>query len=256
MGQEPTRAGATPEPVEPIAAEGAARLTVVVPTLNEAAGIQAFLTALLAATAGLDQPAGSVEVLVVDDRSSDGTAELARAALGSRGRVIEHQGERSLARSVIEGWRVARGHVLGVMDADSSHPPDLLPRLLAEIEERGTDVAVATRYMPGGGTAGWPLQRKLASRVASTLAFSVVRARDPMSGYLLLRREVIEGVPLDPRGWKIGLEVLARGRYERLAEVPYVFRERHVGRSKFGRRAVIDYLAHLGRLWRDKLRWT
>jgi dolichol-phosphate mannosyltransferase len=227
------------------------RLSLVVPTLNEAVAIEGFLAALLPVLRGLD-----AELILVDDRSADGTAALAERLLADEPiarRIIVREGPPSLGLSVIEGWAAARGAILGVMDADLSHPPELLPRLLEEVE-RGAEVAFATRYMPGGGTEGWPLPRRAASRFASGLARTLVRARDPLSGFFLLRREVLEGVELSPRGWKIGLEVLCRGRWGRLAEVPYVFRDRFQGKSKFGRRVVLDYLIHVARLHRDRLR--
>ena len=219
-------------------------LSLVVPTLNEAQGIVAFLDEVLAVTAGL----GSVEVIVVDDASEDGTADLARDRLGSKGRVIERSGPRSLALSVVDGWRAAKGAVLGLMDADLSHPPELIPAMLAEIEERGADVAVATRYVAGGGTEGWPWRRRLVSRVASGMARTLVHARDPLSGFVFMRREVIEGIELDPVGWKITLEVLVRGRFDRVGEVPFVFRDRAYGESKLHSGIMIDYIRHLARL--------
>lgn len=232
----------------------APRLSLVVPTLNEAEGIESFLRTLLAVTDRM----GGVEVLVMDDRSGDGTAELAGAVLGkserTRGEVVVREGPPGLGRSVVEGWQKAQGEVLGVIDADLSHPPSLLPDLLAEIDG-GADVAVATRYMPGGGTEGWPLERRVASRFAGGLARALlVGARDPLSGYLVLRREVIDGVELDPTGWKIGLEVLVRGRWSVLGEVPFVFRDRAAGQSKFGAGAVRDFLHHLARLRVDMTR--
>ena len=94
------------------------------------------------------------------------------------------------------------------------------------------------RQAPGGGTEGWPLQRRLISRFASGLARSLVEANDPLSGFFLMRREVIDGVELDPCGWKIALEVLVRGRYDRVAEVPFVFRDRAYGSSKLTKKVV------------------
>lgn len=227
------------------------RLSLVVPTLNEAVAIEGFLAAVLPVLGPLE-----AELILVDDRSADGTAALAARRLEASAvphRIIVREGPPSLGLSVIEGWRQARAPVLGVMDADLSHPPELLPELLREVEA-GAEVAFATRYMDGGGTEGWPWPRRTASRVASGLARTLVRARDPLSGFFLLRREVLDGVELSPRGWKIGLEVLCRGRWDRLAEVPYVFRDRFQGKSKFGRRVVLDYLIHVARLHRDRLR--
>lgn len=231
--------------------EPSPRLSLVVPTLNEAVAIEGFLAAVLPVLGPL-----GAELILVDDRSADGTAALAARRLEASAvphRIIVREGPPSLGLSVIEGWRQARAPVLGVMDADLSHPPELLPDLLREVEA-GAEVAFATRYMDGGGTEGWPWPRRTASRVASGLARTLVRARDPLSGFFLLRREVLAGVELSPRGWKIGLEVLCRGRWDRLAEVPYVFRDRFQGKSKFGRRVVLDYLIHVARLHRDRLR--
>jgi len=226
----------------------APRLTLVVPTLDEAAGIERFLAELLPVAARL-----AAEVIVVDDGSADGTADLARRALPAEGphRVVVRRGPPSLSLAVIEGWRRAAGPVVGVMDADLSHPPALLPRLLAEVEG-GADMALATRYAPGGGVEGWGLLRRVASRAASGAARTLVSARDPLSGFFLVRGAALEGVELDPRGWKIALEVLWRAE-PRLAEVPFTFRDRVRGRSKFGLRAVLDYLVHLGRLQRDRV---
>ena len=228
--------------------DAALRLSVVVPTLEEAAVIGDFLERLLPIADQL-----GAEVLLVDDRSQDGTAELARSRIGDQGRVIVRTGPPSLARAVLEGWWEARAPVVAVIDADLSHPPELLPRLLDAVEA-GADVAVATRYMPGGGVYGWPFIRRLASRSASVLARTLTPARDPLSGFLLVRKSVLKDVGLDPRGWKIGLEVLARTRATRIAEVPYVFRDRTQGKSKFGHRAVTDYFWHLARLHRDRWR--
>jgi dolichol-phosphate mannosyltransferase len=222
------------------------RLSVVVPTLEEAVGIESFLERLLPVVVGLPG-----EVVLVDDNSSDGTAELARRAIGEHGQVVVRAGPPSLAGAVIEGWELAQAPVVAVIDADLSHPPELLPQLV-EAVEAGADVAVATRYMPGGGTRGWPLRRQVVSRCASLLARSLTAARDPLSGFLALRRDLIHEVQLDPRGWKIGLEVLARAPWAQVAEVPYVFRDRAQGKSKFGRQAVTDYLWHLGRLHRAR----
>lgn len=232
----------------------AVTLGLVVPTLREAHGIDAFLTALVPVAREV-----GAEVLVVDDRSEDDTAGVARAAvarLGAEGivRVVVRDGPRGLSAAVLDGWAQLRAPLLGVMDADLSHPPDLLPRLVDELLSGRADVAIASRYVPGGGVEGWPLRRRLVSRAASLLARPLVAARDPLSGFFVLRRELLEGVRLRPRGWKIALEVLARTRPTRLAQVPFVFRDRAWGRSKFGPRAVVDYLLHLARLHADRLR--
>lgn len=224
------------------------QLTVVVPTYREAAGITGFLERLLAA---LERSGRTFEVIVVDDASPDGTADLADAALPERlGRVLRRQGPRSLSRSVLDGFGAARGECLAVMDADGSHPPELLERLLAEVQD-GADVAWASRTTQDGSAPGLSWVRQLVSGLAGSLVAGLTPVSDPTSGFFLLRREVIEGVTLDPIGWKIGLEVLCRGRASKVAEVPFRFEERAAGRSKFGLGPTLDYLRHLLRLRAD-----
>jgi dolichol-phosphate mannosyltransferase len=110
------------------------------------------------------------------------------------------------------------------------------------------EVAVGSRYVPGGGLGDWPLVRQIISRVACLLGGILCPVKDVTSGYLIFKREVLEGVSLDPIGFKIGLEVLVRGRYRVFTEVPYVFTDRKKGRSKLGSREVVAYLVQLGRL--------
>ena len=138
------------------------------------------------------------------------------------------------------------------MDADLSHPPELVPALLSAIED-GADLAVGSRYVAGGGVEDWPMRRRIVSRVACLMGSVLVPVRDATSGLFALRRSVIDGVTLNPIGFKIGFEVIARGRYRSVVEVPYTFRDRELGASKFGRREVGQYVVQLGQVARDKL---
>jgi dolichol-phosphate mannosyltransferase len=143
--------------------------------------------------------------------------------------------------------------VLVVMDADLSHPPEAVPRLAAAIAEGTADLAVGSRYVRGGGIQDWPLPRRIVSRVACLLGNALVPVRDCTSGFFAVRRSALDGVRLNPIGFKIGFEVIARARYRRVLEIPYVFRDRELGRSKFGRREVMQYVVQLGQVARDKL---
>jgi dolichol-phosphate mannosyltransferase len=138
------------------------------------------------------------------------------------------------------------------MDADLSHPPELVPALLSAIED-GADLAVGSRYVAGGGVEDWPMKRQIVSRVACLMGSVLVPVSDATSGFFALRRSVIDGVTLNPIGFKIGFEVIARGRYRSVVEVPYTFRDRELGASKFGRREVGQYVVQLGQIARDKL---
>ena len=226
------------------------QLSLIVPTYNERENIAALADRVHRALDGC-----CYEIIVVDDNSPDGTAELAES-LSSKYpiRTICRKSERGLASAVIAGFRQARGHVLGVIDADLQHPPERIPELLREIEG-GADVAVASRYVAGGGVGEWGILRRMMSRAATMagrlLLSSVRKVKDPMSGFFLLRREVIEGVELKPVGYKILLEVLARGNFETVKEVAYTFNERERGESKLDFREQVNYLEHLVNLARD-----
>ena len=226
-------------------------LSLVLPTLNEAENIEA----VIAASSSVLEKAGiSYELIVVDDDSPDETWRKAVSCAASLStlRVIRRTGEKGLATAIVRGWQAARGETLGVMDADLQHPPEALPKLWAEIDG-GADLAVASRYAPAGGISDWSLRRRIVSRVAQGIGLLVLpeiagRLRDPMSGYLLVRREKLVGVTLKPRGYKILLEVLGRCDIRSIAEVGYVFRERSQSQSKLTWRIYRDYLLHLGSL--------
>jgi dolichol-phosphate mannosyltransferase len=225
------------------------RLSLVVPTYNESGNIAELISRL---TPRLDAALEDrYEIIVVDDGSPDGTFEVALglAAEFPRLRVMRRDHERGLATAVVRGWQVARGEVLAVMDADLQHPPELAPALYAEIEH-GADLAVASRYRGGGGVGRRSVGRRLRSRVAQLIGLLLLpdvlgRVSDPMSGYFMVRRSAIDGIELAPRGYKILIEILGRGRCARISEVPYVFQERHDGKSKDSGKVYFEYLLHL-----------
>jgi dolichol-phosphate mannosyltransferase len=223
-------------------------LSVVVPTYNEAGSVTGLAERLHGALGGREW-----ELVIVDDGSPDGTADVA-AALAPRipVTVVRRGGKAGLASAVVAGFAAARGDVLVVMDADLSHPPETVPALVDAIE-RGADLAVGSRYVKGGGVEDWPLKRRMVSRAACVMGNLLVPVRDATSGFFALRRSVIDGVKLNPIGFKIGFEVIARGRYKRAVEVPYTFRDRELGASKFGRREVAQYVVQLGQVARDKV---
>ena len=221
---------------------------MIVPTYNEAASLPLLVERLAPAMRDREW-----ELVVVDDGSPDGTADVAEK-LGARHpvRVLRRSGKAGLASAVIAGMKEARGDVLVVMDADLSHPPEIVPDLLAVIDA-GIDLAVGSRYVSGGATMDWPLRRRVVSRVACFLGNALVPVRDATSGFFAVRRSAIDGVPLNAIGFKIGFEVIARAKTKKIVEVPYTFRDRELGASKFGRREVGQYLQQLGMVARDKI---
>src|SRR5579871_6106211 len=223
--------------------------SIVIPTYNEAAGIGRLLSALdgVFRANGLDG-----EIIVVDDNSPDGTgAVVDELSKTLPVRCLHRSGKLGLSSAVIDGWASARAQsvALGAMDADFSHDPSALPNMVAALESGGYGLAVGSRYVPGGGIANWPAHRVITSRVACWLARPLTRVKDVTSGYFLVRREALDGVTLDPIGFKIGLEVIAKAHYGRAIEIPYVFTDRVVGESKLNQREIFNYLRQLGRLY-------
>lgn len=227
-------------------------LALVIPTLREAANIRTLLQRVRAA---LDPCQAAYEVIVVDDDSGDGIADIVAAEQDPRVHMVVRKGERGLAGAVLRGWEETAAPLLAVMDADLQHPPELLPRLWAEVDA-GADLAVGSRYKEGGDVGGWKPIRAAISRVAVWMTLPVqrsgVRAHDPMSGFFVVRRSSIEGIALQKSGFKILLEILARGRIRTLVELPFAFGERYRGASKANLRVAWDYVALLMRLYRLK----
>jgi dolichol-phosphate mannosyltransferase len=227
-------------------------LSVVIPTYNEGANLPVLIRKIIELL-DPELPA-SYELIVVDDQSPDGTADVVRELSSAfpQVKLIERKHERGLATAVVSGWRAARGKILGVIDADLQHPPEVILHLLEAIRD-GADLAVASRHIPGGGVSDWNVFRRMISRggqlIGMLLAPGIVgRVSDPMSGYFLMRREAIEGCELRPVGYKVLLEVLARANLTRIDEVPYVFCERKKGGSKLTLGQYLNYLRHLWRL--------
>jgi len=225
------------------------RFSIVVPTYNEAGGIERLIEAVDAVFRknGLDG-----EIVVVDDNSPDGTGAIVdRLSERYPVRCLHRPGKLGLSSGVIDGWKFARAEseAVGAMDGDFSHDPNAIPQMVRALEE-GYDLAIGSRYVPGGGISNWPARRKVTSLVAIALAKPLTRVRDITSGFFLVKRAALEGVDLDPIGFKIGLEVIAKARYRKVIEVPYVFTDRIAGSSKLNQGEILNYLRQLGRIYR------
>jgi dolichol-phosphate mannosyltransferase len=192
----------------------------------------------------------------IDDNSSDGTAEVA-AALSPKYpvKVIVRQNKRGLASAVVDGLGYVESELIGVMDADLQHPPEVIPHLVRELKS-GADVSIASRYVKGGGCQGWGLMRRIISKGAIFLAHLLLpptrKVRDPVSGFFMFNRVVVADAHLKPSGYKILLEILMEGEFQNVAEVGYIFRTRSSGESKLNARQQIDYLKHIYSLMRRK----
>jgi dolichol-phosphate mannosyltransferase len=233
--------------------KGIRKFGLVIPTLNEAENLPTLFDRIRDAMSQVDL---SYEVIVVDDDSHDGTEEVVQkfSETDPRIRLLVRRGQRGLAGAVIHGWQHTDADLLGVIDADLQHPPELLPLLIAAVGE-GHDLAVASRYANGNGTNGWNAARYAVSRLGTLVSMplqrSGIRVKDPLSGYFVVRRECIDGLSLQPAGFKILLEILVRARLKSVVEVPFHFGLRFAGKSKADVKVALDYFALLSRLSRE-----
>ncbi len=242
-----------PQPTRPIQPDTpAVDLTVIVPTRNEAGNVAALLTRLAEALAGV-----SFEVLFVDD-SSDATPELIRAEAARRPipvRLIARPPARrnGLSGAVVEGMEAAAGRWLCVIDADLQHPPELIPRLLAQARRTGADIVVASRQADLLGPVGLSRSRAFTSQTLTILARMVFprvlkNVSDPLTGFFLARQAAVDTTVLQPQGFKILLELLARHPDLRVTEVHFDFAPRHDGQSKANLNEGMRFFRHLTRL--------
>ena len=224
-------------------------ISVVIPTFRERDNLTRLLPALFEI---LDRAGLAAEVIVVDDDSRDGTDDLCdRLAAAHAVRLVTRRDERGLATAVLRGFEKARGEICVVMDADFSHPPAMVPALIAAVRSPECDLAIGSRYVAGGAVdASWSWFRRLNSRVASLLARGLTDAADPMAGFFAIKTATLSrATTLRPLGYKIALELIVRCQCRNVVEVPIMFRDRTIGESKLSLAQQWLYLRHLGRLY-------
>jgi len=228
-------------------------VSIIVPSYNEKDNIPILVKEVFAVLGKMNI---NSEIIIVDDNSPDGTGKvadlLAKRYKKDKKRsvvVIHRAGKLGLGTAVVEGFKRVRYEILGVMDADLQHPPAKVKDLVKPIIDEKADYTIGSRYVPGGSAGEeWSIIRKIISKVAAIIAIPVTRAKDPGSGFFFLNRDVIEGVNLNPRGYKINLEILAKGNYSRLEEIPFTFRIRERGESKLNAKEYVDYIHNIMRL--------
>jgi dolichol-phosphate mannosyltransferase len=173
-------------------------VSIIVPTLNEAENIAELLSRIASSCLSA---AYTIEVVIVDDASTDGTCDrVEQNQTGLSVQLVRRVGKRGLASAIVDGAKVATGDIVLVMDADLSHPPEAIPALIAPLLNGTCDMAIGSRYIPGGTIPGWTIFRRIASRTATFLAWPLCDAKDPMSGFFAVRRD------LSAAGKRFGLQ--------------------------------------------------
>jgi dolichol-phosphate mannosyltransferase len=226
-------------------------VSLIIPTYNESQNIPGLFARIEKSLAYL-----SVELIVVDDNSPDGTAEVAQTLNRKYGnvKVCKRSGKLGLSSAVLQGFENASGRILAVIDADLQHPPEILSKMYYEMS-KGNDLVIASRYVKGGGIENWKFSRRLFSRGGIILAHMLLpssrKIEDIMSGCFMVRRDVLRSASakLNPLGFKILLEILSKCQYTKITEVPYTFTNRINGRSNLNRREIQNYLILLCRLF-------
>ncbi|MCH2663257.1 polyprenol monophosphomannose synthase [bacterium] len=218
-------------------------VTLVTPTYNERENIPLLVEEIFSA---LDPEKDiDLELVVVDDNSPDGTGEVAESLTDRYPlRVIHRAGKQGLGSAVMEGWRSSHRDLIGVMDADLSHDPVILAKLIRNLEH--VDISIGSRYDPESRVEKWPWYRKVISQSGVFLAKQLTGVQDPLAGFFFLHRRVIDGVELTSSGYKILLEILVKGRWDKYSETPFIFRNREYSSSKLN---VKEYYLFLKQLY-------
>lgn len=222
-------------------------ISIVVPVYKEVANIPHLIERIRRLR---DDQQLEAELLLMDDNSRDGSVEAVAAAGQDWVRIIVRTTDRGLSPAVVEGIRTAQHPVIVVMDADLSHPPEAIPSMILALDS-GQQFVIGSRYVPGGTTDDdWGFFRWLNSRVATLMARPLTKASDPMAGFFAFRKELLsQGAPLNPIGYKIGLELIVKLHVQNLGEVPIHFADRQHGESKLTFVEQLKYLQHLRRLY-------
>ena len=257
-------------------------LSIIIPTYNESKNILDLLVRIrkvMSRSISL-----TPEIIVVDDNSPDNTGKIVESysentmqlsdpresdantrvnrtdhinhsEIQRRSpRVIHRSQKTGLVSAILEGIKSSIGQYILVMDADLSHSPEVIPKMINELEKPEIDIVVASRYALGGSIIGWPIKRRLLSKGAVKIAKYGLpigkEVKDPMSGFFALKRHIIENIAIDSAGYKILLEILVKASEARVKEVPYTFKDRKAGQSKLDLHVIFEYIKAIYSLYR------
>ncbi len=232
-----------------------AQISIIIPTYNESQNIIKILKSI-----GESLPKNIyTQTIVVDDNSPDGTGKIVEVYLKNLKEianytidVIHRTTKKGLSSAILKGIQHAKGETIVVMDSDFSHPPQIIPRMLDAFRKYQCDIVVASRYVKGGKIQGWPLKRKLMSKMATVIAKKGLRigTSDPMSGFFAFKHALISGLKFDAFGYKMLLEILEKTKGATVKEIPYTFTDRKFGSSKVTTSTAFDYAKSVYKLYR------
>ena len=217
------------------------RISLIVPTYNEAENIKPLIEEVVQK---IDSTQIDIEFIIVDDNSSDGTGNIAERLKDIYPiQIIHRSGKLGLGSAVIEGFRLSTREYLGVMDADLSHDPAILNDMIQSLSE--CDIAIGSRFEAGSSVEQWKWWRKATSYIGVFCARILSGAKDPLSGYFVMRRSVIDGVELTTQGYKILFEILMKGKQKHIREFPFTFRMRERSTSKLNSKEYILFVKQI-----------
>ncbi|HMG38279.1 MAG TPA: glycosyltransferase family 2 protein [Nitrososphaeraceae archaeon] len=238
--------------------------SIVIPTYNESDNIIRLITEIEKNIPKSD----STEIVIVDDNSPDGTGKLVENYIkeqklndtkenlpnskNHRVKLVHRSEKNGLIPAILDGVKQSSGVNILIMDADFSHPPEIIPRMMNELKLNPDTIIVGSRFVEGGRVIGWPKKRKLLSRGASTLArfgLNVKSVKDPMSGLFALPRTLIQNISIDTKGYKILLEILVKNKQVPIIEIPYTFTDRQSGKSKMSYNVIFNYAEAIWQLY-------
>ncbi len=220
-------------------------LSVIIPTYNEAENLPELVCLLDSNLSKLDY-----EIIIVDDNSPDKTSEIAEKLSDKYPiKVIHRNRKLGLATAVVAGFKTAKGNLLCVMDADLSHPPEKINEMIKFLEKEGADLVIASRLVKDGKIEKWPLHRQFISFCGRCLVWPLTNVKDPLSGFFIINKNVIRNIDFRPLGYKILLEILIKGKYKKVIEYPFVFKNRTHGGTKLDGKTIFYYFFHVIKLY-------
>jgi dolichol-phosphate mannosyltransferase len=247
-------------------------LSIVIATYNESENILKLIDAIIRHI-----PSDiSSEIIIVDDNSPDGTGILIEGYIKKitnqtynntaktsnhknicknkcSVKVIHRHIRDRLISAILDGVRHSSGQNILIMNADFSHPPEIIPRIINELNQDPNSVVVASRYIKGGSIVGWPFKRLMLNFGAVRIARHSLKLRnikDPISGFFALSSHTLKDIEFDTKGFKMLLEILVKGKNLRIKEIPYIFTDRKFGKSKLDTKVILEYSKAIWQLYR------